>query len=134
MARSKTTWQPGSSPNPQGRPSGTGKVAQLRAQLEQHLPDIFSTLMTKAKDGDTTAIKLILDRVVPPLKAHTLPVAFPVSSDSLSAQGAAIIAAMGSGHLAPDQGAAVLAALASQAKLIELDELEQRVAALEDKP
>ncbi len=134
MARSKTTSQPGPSPNPQGRPSGTGRVAQLRIQLEQHLPAIFSTLVTKAKDGDTSAIKLILERVIPPPKAQATPVAFPAPGNSLCEQGAAVIQAIGAGQLSPEQGTQVLSALASQAKLIELDELERRVAALEGKP
>jgi len=40
-------------------------VAKLRAALEADLPDILNTLTTAARQGDTAAAKLILDRVLP---------------------------------------------------------------------
>lgn len=50
---------------------------------------------------------------------------------TISQRGDAVLAAMAAGRLSPSQAADVLAALTSQARIVELDELERRVAALE---
>ena len=60
---------------------------------------------------------------------QTAPIALP--DGALTDQGRAVIAAAGSGDLAPGQAAQLLAGLGSLAKLVETDELERRIAALE---
>jgi len=67
-------WKKGRSGNPAGRKPGTGAVAALRVALAEHVPAIIETLASAAKAGDTAAAKLILERVVPPLKTEELPV------------------------------------------------------------
>ena len=125
-------WGKGQSGNPRGRKPGSGHVAKLRASLAEHVPDIIASLVSAAKDGDTGAAKLILERVVPAVKSEELAVRFPLPSRSLAEQGGAVLAGMAKGSLAPTQGASILAALASQARLIEAEDLAQRVAALEE--
>jgi hypothetical protein len=66
-------WMSGSSGNPGGRPSGSGHVARLRAELAQELPGIIESLIRQAKGGDVAAIRVVLDRVIPPLKAVDAP-------------------------------------------------------------
>jgi len=51
----------------------------------------------------------------------------------LSARGEAVIAAIGRGEITPTQGSHLIAAIAAQARIIEVDELERRIAALEQK-
>ena len=52
---------------------------------------------------------------------------------SLSDQGRAVLAAVGTGELAPGQGAALLGAIGTLARVTELDELMARITKLEDK-
>ena len=124
-------WKPGESGNPAGRTPGSGEVAKLRAAIGQHVPAIITRLVQAALDGDVGASRLLLERVVPPLKAaeETTPMMLP--DGSLTVQGRAVLAAVAVGELGPSQGAALLASLGTLAKLQEADELEARIVALE---
>jgi len=126
-------WKPGESGNPAGRKPGTGDVASLRAAIGARVPAILETLATAALAGDVGAARLLLERVIPPLKAseEAAPLALP--DGSLTEQGRAVLGAVAAGELAPGQGAALLGAIGTLARVVELDELARRVAALEGK-
>ena len=127
-------WAPGRSGNPKGRTPGTGKVEKLRAALTKELPEVLDALVAKAKEGDTGAIKLILERIVPALRPvdAAAPLDLPVGG-GLAEQGRAVLVALAAGHLPVNQASSILQGLGSLAKLIETDELEARIAALEGK-
>lgn len=125
-------WKPGQSGNPAGRKPGTGRAAKLRAAIEKDLPDIIQTLVLSAKAGDVGAARLLLERVLPPIKATEQPVPVAMAPDaSLSDQGRAVVNAASSGALAPGQAAQLLAGLGALVRVIEADEFEQRLRALE---
>lgn len=124
-------WQPGQSGNPAGRKPGTSEVAKLRAAIEAHVPEIVTKLVEMAKAGDSAAARLLLERVIPPVKATEQTVRLSLPDGSLTDQGKAVIAALGAGDVAPGQAAQLMGGLAALAKLIETDDLAARVAALE---
>lgn len=125
-------WQAGQSGNPNGRPPGVGEVTRLRESIAAHLPEIITQLVLKAKEGDAQAARLLLERVLPALKPMEQPVELTLPADSgLTAQGKAIVQAVADGTLAPGQGAQLLAGLGSLARIVEIDELEQRITQLE---
>src|SRR5262245_1714297 len=66
-------WKPGESGNPAGRKPGTGHVASLRASIAEHVPQIIDKLVESALAGDVASARLLLERVVPPLKASEEP-------------------------------------------------------------
>ena len=125
-------WKKGESGNPRGRSPGTGKVAQLRENIAQYLPEIIEQLVIKAKEGDSQAARLLLERVIPPVKSmeQSVKISFPIDAD-LSTQGQSIIQAVANGTLAPGQGSALLTSLGTLARIKEMDELEKRLTALE---
>ena len=127
-------WAPGQSGNPAGRKPGTGEAAKLRQAIAKDLPDIITKLTERAKEGDLGAIRLLLERALPPMKATEQPgpITLP-EGDSLADQGRAVIAAAGAGDLAPSQAAQMLTALSGLAKLVETQELAARIAALEER-
>lgn len=127
-------WKPGESGNPQGRKPGTGEVAKLRAAISEHVPAIIQSLTSAALSGDVAASRLLLERVIAPVKATEEPQALTLPDGTLTEQGRAVIASIRDGELSPTQGATLLAALGTLAKLTEADELERRIAALEAKP
>ena len=127
-------WQSGQSGNPGGRKPGTGKVEKLRAALAKELPEVLDALVAQAKAGDIGAIKLVLERTVPALRPvdAVTPLNLPVDG-GLAEQGRAVLATLASGQLPVNQATSILQGLGNLAKLVELDELEKRVAALEGK-
>lgn len=125
-------WRKGQSGNPRGRRAkGLATAERLRNALVEDLPAILETLVTKAKDGDIMAAKTILERVLPPLKAIEVPAFLAPLDGSLVEQGKTVLAAMAAGTLAPGQAVQVLGGIAAQARIVEVDELVRRLAALE---
>lgn len=125
-----TRFNKGVSGNVRGRPKQAMTSTELRKRLAQDMPDILATLVDKAKAGDTTAIKIILDRTHPPLKAQALPVSVELGN-TLSETGDKVVTATLTGGIAPDIGATLITALTNQGKLIEMDELSARLARIE---
>ena len=127
------TWSKGHSGNPKGRPPGVGEIAQMRHNIAEHIPAIITQLVDRAKNGDSQAARLLLERVLPPLKPMEQAVTLSLpAGEGMTAQGVAIIDAVASGTLAPGQGASLLTGLGSLARIAEIDELAKRVARLEE--
>jgi len=128
-----TKFQPGQSGNPTGRPKGKPlKATELRKAIEAKADDILQAVIDAAIDGDMTACKMLLDRITPTLKPQALPINL-VFQESLALQGNEIIKATMDGQITPDVGAGLITALAAQGKLIELQELAERLSRIEKK-
>ena len=125
-------FKPGQSGNPAGRPKDKTPATMLRKSIAEAMPDIILKLVEQAKEGDTAAAKILLDRCVPSLKPQAMAINLPVNG-TLAEQGGEIIRATLSGSIPPDIGSQLITALAAQSKIIEIDELTQRIIALEAK-
>lgn len=127
-------WKPGQSGNPAGRPPGQSAITRLRAQLEPDAPEILQTMVAAAKGGDVQAARLILERILPPVKATEQMVGLQMpEGGTLTAQGRSVLFAVASGQLAPGQGALLLSAIGSLARVIEINEMEARLTILEER-
>ena len=125
-------WKPGVSGNPKGKTPGSGELQKLRATLAADVPGILAGLVTAAKAGDTQAARLILERILPPVKAIEQAVALQLpNGGTLTAQGRAVLSAVAAGELAPSQGAALLGAIGTLARVTVIDEFEARLTKLE---
>jgi hypothetical protein len=125
-------YRKGKSGNPRGRPKGVpDRRTQFRSLIAERAEDLVRKVVEKALEGDATALRLCLERICPPLRPRDEPVSLAAFEGTLSDQGRAILVAMASGDLTPQQAGELLAALGSQARLVEADELERRIAALE---
>ena len=120
----------GVSGNSAGRPRGTTEATKLRKQISMHAPEIIQNLFDLAKDGDVQASKILLDRVCPSLKAQALPVHIP-TGETLAETGVSAIEATFSGEIPPDVGAMLIKALAEQGKLVESQEIIERLTRVE---
>jgi hypothetical protein len=127
----KTRWKPGQSGNPKGRKPGSTEIGRLRKSIADHLPEIITKLVVQAKAGDAGAARLLLERVLPPIKAGEQPVPLDLPDTNLAAQGKAVIACAAAGQLSPGQASQLLTGLTAVARLVESEELAARVAALE---
>ena len=127
-------WKPGVSGNPKGKTPGSGELQKLRATLAADVPGILAGLVTAAKGGDVQAARLILERILPPVKAIEQAVTLQLPNDgTLTAKATAVLSAAAAGDLAPGQAAQLIAALGTLAKISEVDELAARITALEVK-
>ena len=127
-------WKPGVSGNPKGKTPGSGELQKLRATLAADIPGILAGLVTAAKGGDVQAARLILERILPPVKAIEQAVELQLPNDgTLTAKASAVLSAAAAGELAPGQAAQLIAALGTLAKISEVDELAARITALEVK-
>jgi hypothetical protein len=124
-------WKPGQTGNPKGRPPGQSEITRLRAAIVGHVPAIVDQLVRAARGGDVGAARLLLERVLPPIKAVEQAQSIELPEGSLTDKGRAVLSAVAAGNLAPSQGAQLLAAIGNLGKVAELDELAERVALLE---
>jgi len=123
-------FSPGASGNPSGRPS-TESTA-LRAQLAEHGSAIAAVVVEAAIGGDLHAAKLVLDRISPPLKAHAAPILLDLPGPAnATSTAAAIIRAAVDGDLPPDVAAQLVAAVGTLTRIIEVDEMKDRMESLE---
>ena len=129
--KKRGSWKPGQSGNPAGRPPGVGEVSKLRAAIAERVPDLIAAMMTKALEGDVGAARLLLERAIAPLKAAEQPQALSLPDGTLTDQGRAVLASVAAGELAPGQGAALLGAIGTLARVTEIDELNTRITKLE---
>ena len=127
-------FQKGQSGNPKGRPHGTTRTGKLIAMLEPHAPALVDKVVELALNGDTTALRLCLERLYPALKAkeEAIPIDDLDANASVSEQAKSVINALAQGELSTAQASSVMQSLSAQARIIEIDELEQRVRQLEE--
>lgn len=121
----------GQSGNPKGRPRSSQKIACLRDEMVKDAKAVLQKLKEKALSGDTQAIRLWLERTVPPMKPEDRPVYFSLPEGSLAEQGEAVFRAAAMGEITPAQASAMTATLASVARIKEISEMEERIRKLE---
>jgi len=125
------TFGPG---NP-GKPKGARHKATQAALalLDGEAEALTRQAVTMALGGDTTALRLCLERIAPPRK--DAPVNFPLpamqsAADAAKAAGA-VLAAVAEGELTPTEGAHIMSLVETYRRTLETSELETRLAALE---
>jgi hypothetical protein len=128
-------WRPGESGNPNGKPKGCKhKATQLvEAMLSGEAEGIARKAIEGALAGDTTCLRLCLERLAPPVRESAITVKLPTVNgieDATQAL-AAILQQVAQGTVTPGEGAAVADLLETYRRTLETQELERRVAALE---
>jgi len=130
MAESK--FKKGVSGNPNGRPANKTATILLRKAINEAMPGVIQMLIESALSGDISAANSLLSRCIPALKPESLPVNLLIK-ETLPEQGDEVIRATMGGRIAPDVGSALINALSNQGKLIELQELGERLSRIEKK-
>lgn len=128
-------WYPGMrSPNPAGRPKGSTPHTKLMQRMLDDADGVVDAVVTRALEGDTGAASLILSRLFPALKAQAEKVQFKFDSSApVSEQVEAVLSAISDGMVAPDVGKQIIEAIGALAQVRATEELEARIAALEDR-
>lgn len=128
-------YQPGQSGNPAGRsPGSKNRVTILRESLNGAIPQILETLTQQAIAGDVSSARLLLERVVPPIRATGPSLESEIEGfvgGDLATRAELVIGAMGRGDVSVDMAQAMLGALNTQAAITETSDLSDRIAKLE---
>ncbi len=126
----------GKSGNPAGRPQGSRNKATLA--MERLLNGEADRLTQKAVDlamkGDTTALRLCLERLCPPRKDWPVTFDLPpmkVPADAVAAM-SALLAAVAQGEVSPGEAQTIATVIEAQRRVIECESHERRLRALEE--
>jgi hypothetical protein len=128
-------FQKGQSGNPDGRPKGSRNATTLA--LETLLDGQATALTQKAIDlaltGDMAALRLCLDRILPPRKDRPVMFTLPEikSAQDAAAVVSAILAAVATGEITPADAAEIGKLIDSYVKAYETAELAERLERLE---
>jgi hypothetical protein len=127
----------GRSGNPSGRPIGARNKTTLAAEalLDNEAEVLTRTIIEKAKQGDITALRLCLDRILPARRQRTVSFRFPVLRTAAEAtQVMTLIAeAVGNGNLTPGEAAELGKFVESFVRTLQANDFEKRICALEQK-
>lgn len=128
--RNKGRFVKGKSGNPSGRPKQQSVL--IREELNKHSADIIKKVLDLALlENDTTALKMVLDRIAPPLKPTSAPIVFNLDAGSLTEKANQILIATSKGELNTEAAGTLITALGNIARITELDELIERITKLE---
>ncbi|WP_175783100.1 DUF5681 domain-containing protein [Burkholderia anthina] len=127
-----TQFRKGQSGNPAGKPKGTrDKRTALRELLQPHAADLVKKAVELALAGDTTALRICIDRCIPAIKTKDQPISLKSLSGSPAQMGEAVLRAMAAGEITPDEAAAVMQVVTAQMRIVEVDDLVKRIEVLE---
>ena len=127
-------FKPGQSGNPAGKPPGAKNKATLLAQslFDGEAEILIRKIIDIAKGGDLQALKICVDRLCPPMKAQVAPIRVDLpETESITDIANAFIKAAADGRLSPDIAAQLVSAVGTLARVVEIDEFKERLAALE---
>jgi Family of unknown function (DUF5681) len=129
-------WKKGQSGNAAGMPKGTRHRATMLAEklMEDDAGNIVRAVVSAAKAGDPTAMRLCIERLVPVRKGRPVTFDLPpvkTAADIVGAVGE-LASAMAAGELTTDEASAAASVIEMHRKAIETTEIELRLQKLEE--
>ena len=128
-------FETGKSGNPRGRPEGSRNKATIAAQmlLDGEAEELTRKAVKMAKGGNTTALRLCLERIAPPRRDAPISITLPelrTPSDALAAINT-IVQAVARGELTPGEASRLVGLVEAFRKTAEIEDLERRIVELE---
>jgi len=105
----------------------------MEALLDGEAEELTRKAIELAKGGDMAALRLCLDRILPPRKDRPVSFVLPAVTGTNDAAAAmsSILAAVSSGDVTPGEAAEVAKLIDSYVRAVEATELNERIARLE---
>jgi uncharacterized protein DUF5681 len=128
-------FQKGQSGNPAGKPKGARHrtTVAIEALLEGQATAIGQKCVEMALAGDTTALRLAMERIAPTRRGRPVRFSLPAldTAGDLPKALSAVLAAVAEGSLTPDEAVSLAQIVEVRRRAIELVEIEARLAVLE---
>jgi len=132
--KNTTRFEKGTSGNPNGRPKGSRNRSTLAAEtlLDGEAEALTRKAIELALNGDLSAIRLCLERLIPARRSRVIQFDLPETStvEDVVIAYDAVITAMADGEISPDEAATVAGVLESKRKAIETVELAEELNAM----
>ena len=129
------TFEPGKSGNPAGRPKGARHRATVAAEtlLDGEADALTRKAIELAKTGDTTALRLCIERILPARKDRPVSITLPpinTPADAVTVL-AAITSAVSDGEMTPMEASELSKVVDSYTRAVETRDIVERLDRLE---
>jgi hypothetical protein len=130
----KTRGRPFASGNP-GRPKGARHKATLESMLDGEAEGLTRKALEMALAGDTVALRLCLERILPPRRERPVRFRLPalLSPADAPVAMAAIAVAVADADLTPSEAGELSKLVEAYVKALEASDFDQRLRAIEGK-
>jgi hypothetical protein len=129
-------FQPGQSGNPKGRPKGCRHRATVAAEalLDGEAEGLTRKAIELALEGDTTALRLCLERILPARKDRPVQLQIPEieGAQDLAKVTLTLLEAVAAGALAPTEAGEVAKLVEVHRRTVETVEIEGRLRRVEE--
>ena len=131
-----TKFKPGQSGNPNGRPKGAKnkRTLALETLLEGEAEGLTRKCIDMAKRGDTTALRLCMERIYPVRRGSPIEIAIPKinNAEDLPIAISSIIQSVATAHISPEEGEVIMKLFDAERRAFETDELAKKIRSLEE--
>ena len=132
---SRGRFQKGFSGNPAGRPPGSRNSSTMLVEslLEQEAEPLTLKLIERAKEGEMSAMRLCMERLMPVRKDRSVDISLPPSEtmQQIFVAIGQVFAAITQGDITPAEGESLTNVLLAQKEAIVKADLERRIEELE---
>ena len=134
-AKQDTRFKPGQSGNPAGKPKGARNATTVA--LENLLDGQAEALTQKAVElalsGDITALRICIDRILPPRKDRPVRFTLPpiASAKDAASTMSAVLSAVAAGELTPAEASEISKIIDTYVRAVETSKLATRLDRLE---
>ncbi len=129
-------WKIGQSGNPAGKKPGTRHKATQLAEtlLDGQTEKLVNKCVEMAIDGDSAAMRICMDRLIPPRKSRPIRIDLPNvnTADGVSQAQMTTVQAVAEGEITPEEGKVLADILEARRRSIETQEHEARLKKLEE--
>ena len=109
-----------------GRKKGISPITTARAELLQHSDTIISKLLERVNDGCPVALKLALERILPPIKTVPVYIDSLDTEKPLSAQIQAILDTFARGEVSTEETAKLLETITAGNQKLKSAKLDEK--------
>ena len=107
------------------------QVTSIADRLNPDADDAYKPEQVPAVNARKDIYFRLLDKCLPSLRPVDVPATFQLTGDTLTENGRAVLEATSKGELTPNEAGTMLSALVGLGRLVEVDELAQRIEQLE---